>query len=231
VVVMRRLALLLVGLAGLAVLASSCGSASGSGAAPNLIVFSSDRALPPEAEAESFDTRRLDLYLMNADGSHVKRLTKNFLTDVFPAVSRDGRHVAFTRDIHGYAQVFVMDIGGGHVRMLTHTHANNGLPAWSPDGRLIAFATDRNGPNEGDEIYVMNADGSDQQPITRSLPFTKDAWPSWAPDGRRLAFARETASGSAIYAVNVDGTGLRRVTRQTQSLDTQPAWSPRATCS
>src|SRR6266545_171636 len=100
----------------------------------------------------------------------VRRLTSNSLTDVFPAVSRDGKHIALTRDIAGYAQVFVMDVHGRHVRKLTHTHANSGLPAWSPDGRQIAFATDRNAPDDGDEIYVMNSDGTGQRAVTRNLP-------------------------------------------------------------
>jgi Tol biopolymer transport system component len=226
VVVKRRCAFSLVGVAALVLLASACGGGTRAGPAQNLIVFSSDRALPPQAEADGYDTRRLDLYLMRADGSHVRRLTRNFLTDVFPAVSRDGTKIAFTRDLHGYAQVFVLELRDGKVRMLTHAHANSGLPAWSPDGKRIAFASDRNGPGEGDEIWVMGADGSAQRPVTRNLPSASDAWPSWAPDGRRLAFARETPSESAIFVVNVDGSGLRRLTRQQQSLDTQPAWSP-----
>ena len=222
---MRRGALLLV-CAVAAILAASCGGSAGFGPAANMIAFSSDRALPPQAELGDFDTRRLDLYLMDARGMHLRRLTKNYLTDVFPAVSRDGKHIAFTRDIRGYGQVFVLDLRDGAVHMLTHAHANSGLPAWSPDGNLIAFATDRKSPREGDEIWVMNADGSAQQPVTRTLPSTNDGWPSWAPDGKRIAFARETAADSAIYAVNLDGSNLERLTRQKQSLDTQPAWSP-----
>jgi TolB protein len=190
-----------------------------------VIAFSSDRGLPPMSEADNFDTRRLDLYLMNADGSHVRRLTRNHLTDVFPAVSRDGTRVAFTRDLHGYAQVFVLDLRSRKVRMLTHARANSGLPAWSPDGRMIAFATDRNAPG-GDVIYVMNADGSDQRAVTHNLPHVNDGWPSWAPDGKRLAFARETGAGSAIYTVGIAGDGLKRLTKDENAVDTQPAWSP-----
>jgi TolB protein len=119
-----------------------------------------------------------------------------------------------------------MNLRDGSVRMLTHARANSGLPAWSPDGRMIAFATDRNAPDEGDEIWIMNDDGSAPQPVTRTLRSASDGWPSWAPDGKRLAFARGTPSDTAIFVVNVDGSGLRRLTRQQQSLDTQPAWSP-----
>ena len=211
--------------AGLIALASSCGGSSNAVVSSRLIAFSSDRGLPPRSEAEDFDTRRLDLYLMDADGSNVERLTRNALTDVFPAVAHDGRRVAFTRDIHGYAQVFVIDLRDRTVRMLTHARANSGLPAWSPDGRLIAFATDRNAPG-GDVIYVMNADGSGQRQVTHNLPSVNDAWPSWAPDGKRLVFARETGAGSAIYTVGLAGDGLKRLTRDVSSLDTQPSWSP-----
>jgi len=211
--------------AGVAALASACGGATTRTLASHVIAFSSDRALPPQSEASDYDTRRLDLYLMNVDGSHLRRLTRNHLTDVFPAISRDGTRVAFNRDIGGYAQVFVLDLRSGKVRMLTHARANSGLPAWSPDGSRIAFATDRDAPG-GDVIFVMNADGSDQRAVTHTLPRVNDGWPSWAPDGRRIAFARETGGGSAIYTVGVDGSGLRRLTRDTSGLDTQPAWSP-----
>lgn len=216
----------LVGLGAVVALGASCAGTARVGSLADRIVFSSDRALPYASEADDFDTRRLDLYVMDADGRHVERLTTNFLTDVFPAVSRDGAHIALTRDIDGFAQVFVMDADGRHVRELTSAHGNSGLPAWSPDGRRIAFATDRNAPDEGDEIYVMNADGGSVRAVTRTLPTVRDAWPSWSPDGKRLVFARESGSGSAIFVVNADGSGLRRLTREPNAVDTQPSWSP-----
>jgi TolB protein len=225
--VIRRRAFRAVGISTLIVLASSCaGEETGVGPEFRGIVFASDQGLPPEAEEGDYDTRRLDLYAMDASGRNVRRLTRNFATDVFPSLSSDGKRIAFTRDIGGYAQVFVMDSLGRHVRRLTDGHANNGLPAWSPDGRRIAFATDRNSPVDGDEIYVMDADGGGERPVTRTFHGVDDAWPSWAPDGKQLVFARETPGGSAIYTVNVDGTHLRRLSRDTRALETQPAWSP-----
>jgi TolB protein len=223
-----RRAVVLAVAAGFAAVASSCGGKTAATVSPHVIAFSSDRALPPASEAADFDTRRLDLYLMNADGTHLERLTRNALTDVFPAVAHDGTRIAFTRDIEGYAQVFVMDLRDREVHMLTHARANSGLPAWSPDGRRIAFATDRNAPG-GDVIFVMNADGSDQHAVTHTLPRVNDAWPTWSPDGKRIAFARESGAGSAIYVVGVRGDGLTRLTKGASSLDTQPAWAPDGT--
>jgi TolB protein len=69
---------------------------------------------------------------------------------------------------------------------------------------------------------VMRADG------TRARKLTHDggcyANPAWSPDGKRLAFEREGASGPSVWTKNVNGTGLRRLTRG--HLDTGPAWSP-----
>src|SRR4029079_4643843 len=73
--------------AGLRALAASCGGGADVSVASHVIAFSSDRALPPRSEAADFDTRRLDLYLMNADGSHLERLTSPGLTDGFATVA------------------------------------------------------------------------------------------------------------------------------------------------
>jgi Tol biopolymer transport system component len=93
-------------------------------------------------------------------------------------------------------------------------------PAWSPDGRKLAFVSERDG---NAEIYVMNADGSEQENLTRQP--ASDSHPSWSPDGRKLAFVSRRDGNSEIYVMNADGSGLRNLTR-TPSADRDPAWSP-----
>ncbi len=93
-------------------------------------------------------------------------------------------------------------------------------PAWSPDGRKLAFVSRRDGNSE---IYVINADGSGQENLTRQP--ASDSHPSWSPDGRKLAFVSRRDGNSEIYVMNADGSGLRNVTR-TPSNDLDPAWSP-----
>lgn len=94
----------------------------------------------------------------------------------------------------------------------------NELPAWSPDGSAIAFHSTR----ERNGIWVMDANGGNQQPLTR--PFTGDAWPTWSPDGRKIAFARFEGDGFQIYVMNADGTGAMRLI--TEGSNFEPVWSP-----
>jgi TolB protein len=81
------------------------------------------------------------------------------------------------------------------------------MPDFSPSGRRIAFTSNR---DQQGEIYVMNADGSGQQRLTRRAG---DDWaPAFSPDGARIAF---TQLPGTIWTMNADGTGLRKLTAGT----------------
>jgi TolB protein len=112
---------------------------------------------------------------------------------------------------------------GDHILRLLHGTITPGdvqTPAWSPDGRKLAFVSQRDGNSE---IYVMNADGSAQENLTRQP--ASDSHPSWSRDGQKLAFVSRRDGNSEIYVMNADGSGLRNLTR-TASHDLDPAWSP-----
>src|SRR6185436_11226570 len=75
---------------------------------------------------------------------------------------------------------------GDHILELIYGKSTPGdvqTPAWSPDGRKLAFVSERDG---NAEIYVMNADGSAQENLTRQP--ANDSHPAWSPDGRKIAF-------------------------------------------
>ena len=172
---------------------------------------------------------------MNADGSGLRRLTRDPASDVFPVWSPDGRKIAFTRS-HAPTEgrgppesdVYVINVDGSGERNLTGDGVSGG-PVWSPDGQKIAFTSGRDASGLwGGSIYVMNADGSGQRRLARDAGFVL----GWSPDGRKIAFTRAGGRGRGgpaavyIYVMNADGSGLRRLTRMAQVNYSLPSWSP-----
>ena len=103
--------------------------------------------------------RSYEIYVMNADGSGLARLTDNGVGDFSPAWSPDGQRIAFHSDRDGNYDIYVMNADGSGLARLTYD--GGGGPSWSPDGQRIAFFSDRDGNYD---IYVMNAVGEPLPP-------------------------------------------------------------------
>src|SRR6185503_7112081 len=92
-----------------------------------------------------------------------------------------------------------------------------------PSNGRIAFDSNRTG---NDEIFVMNADGSNQ--INLSNNPAHDNNPSWSPDGKKIAFVSNRDGNDEIYVMNADGSNQTRLTNN-GSADRTPSWSPDGT--
>jgi TolB protein len=159
-----------------------------------------------------------EVYIMNADGSGQRRLTRNPARDGGPVWSPDGRKIALTREwSNGRREIYVMNADGSGQRSLTPARSGSFSPAWSPDGRKIAF-TAGNPPAPPDGIFVMNADGSEQRGLTQH-----GGGPAWSPDGQMIAFG-SGATTAELHVMNADGNGKRKLTRH--GWGTPFAWSP-----
>ncbi|HLK59086.1 MAG TPA: hypothetical protein VKU00_21170 [Chthonomonadaceae bacterium] len=155
----------------------------------------------------------LEIYVMNADGSNLTRLTHSSATDESPTWSPDGSKIAFNRFYSGHSGIYVMNADGSNQKQLTDNPQDNS-PAWSPDGSKIAFRR----YNGNSTIYVMNADGSN---LTSLSPLSDLVGPpSWSPDGSKIAY--NSFLDSHIYVINVDGSQLTSLTNNGGS----PTWSP-----
>jgi Tol biopolymer transport system component len=164
-----------------------------------------------------------EIYVMNADGSGVTRLTDNPAADEDPAWSPDGTRLVFTSTRDGNYDLYVMNADGSGVTRLTTDPSRDESPAWC--GRRIAFESDRDLPQFPD-IYVMNDDGTGVTRLTAGAAFDKQ--PAWSPTCDRIAFTTDPSGNVEVYVMNADGTGVTRLTNSV-GYDQDPAWSPDGT--
>jgi Tol biopolymer transport system component len=160
-----------------------------------------------------------EIYVMNADGTGVTRLTRNAAEDLEPAWSPGGKKLAFVSNRAGNNEIYAMNADGTGVIRLTNNAAVDKAPAWSPNGSKIAFVSNR--ADQHDEIYVMNANGSGVTQLTKNLAeqgcntcqgAAVEA-PAWSPDGAKIAFLRRATIFSwDIDIMNPNGSGVTRLT-------------------
>jgi TolB protein len=185
-----------------------------------------------------------DIYTSKPDGSDLRRLTDSPGYDAEATLSPDGKTIVFTSTRDGDLDIYTMDVDGSNVRRLTNTVGYDGGPFFSPDNTMIVYRASRpeSAEEEADykklladglvrpthlEIWVMNADGSNQHQVT-SLGAANFA-PYFHPDGHRIIFASNhlnpTSRNFDLFLVNLDGTGVVQVTTDTD-FDGFPMFSP-----
>jgi Tol biopolymer transport system component len=159
-----------------------------------------------------------DLYVMDADGGNVIRLT--FDTAYHGSWSPDGSQITYMSPGTGIEQIYVMRADGSHIQQLTSGAYPSDFPQWSPDGSKIVY-------NMAGHFWVMKADGSNETPIG---PFAVNNGASWSPDGNRLLYsATDATETEQLFVMNTDGTGVTQLTYGQGFFHTLPTWSPDGT--
>lgn len=148
-----------------------------------------------------------ELYLMDADGANMRRLTNSPGSDWYPSWCPDGTRIAFVSERDGDKEVYVMNADGSGQQNVTLSPGADSQPAWSPKGGQIAFRSDREGVSQ---ILLMAPDGFDLRVIP-GLPSSSHE-PTWSPSGTQLA----VRTRSDIRIMEVDGTEVARL---------DPGWS------
>ncbi|HOF87774.1 MAG TPA: PA14 domain-containing protein, partial [Armatimonadota bacterium] len=162
--------------------------------------------------------KNTELYSMKPDGADQRRITSNFYPDMMPALSRDGRRVAFVADTaNGNRDIYTM-VMGGRPRQLTTDAGMDLLPVISPDGKQVAFQTNRNGRWE---IFAVNVDGTGEAPLVEGV-----AWsPAYSPDGKKLLFLSSRGGQTDLYQMLLETQEVIRVTN-TPDVESNPLYSP-----
>lgn len=194
------------------------------------------RAAPPYPgrEAERTAARLDSLGLRTMAGRRVLARERGAgTTNLAPALSPDGRHVAFfsERDLFGI-DLFLADAHSGEVlKKLQSVESDAHLDAlrfinsagtWSPDGQKFAFVVFVQGDNE---IAVLDVASRqiERRIRIRNIDALRD--PAWSPDGRRLAFTGLEGGLANLFVVDIEGGTARQLTSD-RHMDVQPAWSP-----
>ena len=189
-----------------------------------------------------------EIFSVRLDGRELHRLTFSPGYDAEATVSPNGKKIVFTSLRDGDIDLYSMNIDGTGLKRLTDDLGYDGGAFYSPDSKRIVYrAQHPQTPEEREayqallgrnlmessnlELFVMNADGSGKQQVTRNG--ASNFAPFFHPDGRRIIFASsgpEAAQAKGrpsfhLYLVNDDGTGLEQITVEGR-FNSFPMFSP-----
>lgn len=191
-----------------------------------------DGALNGRISFTSFRDGELgDIWTMNPDGTHLRKLTAGPLYDAQSDWSPDGHWIAFRRGPNASRRlgIWKMDLYGEQQRLLTEGDPavptqNTTQPAWTPDGNGLVFRATLP-PFPDSDIWWMDTEGHDRHLVSH-VP-GQQLYPSFSPDMSRIAFTTPVAPDDrAIFTMAPDGSDLVTVFDVPGAYDSAPNWSP-----
>jgi TolB protein len=191
-------------------------------------------ALPQEDNSSAFNEGTIIISLNEAGNYHLfafqsfdypyTRLTSGPWDDITPALSPDGRWLAFSSNRSGAWDLYLLDLHNGDITRLTDNPHFEASPSWSPDGNLLAYER----YNDNSEIMIRSV-FDDRVRINLSEHPAADYQPSWSPEGRQVAFISNRSGEHEVWLANFDIFDEHRFTNISQSSGIQeshPIWSP-----
>lgn len=163
-----------------------------------LIAFASNRRAYSEPlseeEAALFKENPaslIDIYIMNADGSNVKRLTHTNTYDGGPFFSPDGKRIVWRRFSENgrEAEIFTMNIDGSDQKQITRLNKMSWAPFYHPSNQYIIFSTNVHG-HQNFELYIVDVEGK-EEPVRVTDMEGFDGLPVFTPDGQHITWTSD----------------------------------------
>jgi TolB protein len=182
----------------------------------------------PDGTRLSFVSSRggnFDVYVMNADGTNVTRLTDHPANDFDPIWMPDGQSLIFSSERDSRSDLYRLWIKDRRVDRLTNHFVGRAImPSVSADGKSVAFAAQTLQRLQFWEFQIHVLDLATGK--TRALDNSGGAcWPSWSPDGRHLANVLLAKEPSTIQIRNADGGAARELAANPKLWNYYPDWS------
>jgi TolB protein len=171
------------------------------------------------------DAGHYHLFAYSPQSLPLTRLTSGEWDDITPALSPDGKRVAFASHCNGYWDIYTLDLETGETTRLTDTLEYDGAPSWSPsDGAFISYESYVDGNLD---IFIRSATDPTQAPIRLTQDSATDSSPAWSPQGRQIAFVSNRSSEPEIWVADLDQAGESiNISGDSKSTVSHPAWSP-----
>lgn len=166
-----------------------------------------------------------DLWEIDADGTLVRRLTDDDFMDRDPAVSRDGRQLAYVSDRSGRAQVWRRDLATGDMEQLTDEMGSAARPSWSAAGDRVAYVALADSTSAGPTLRVVDVATRHGTMVADAIPAA--GTPAWSPDDAHLALASRDGANARLLLFPLSGGALRRAVLPNETIadDAQAQWS------
>ena len=163
------------------------------------------------------------IYMANADGSGIRRLTNTRAVEVEPKVNpKTGNEIVFVSGRGGGSpQVYRMNSDGADVQRLSTGEGQATNPSWNPQGTHVAFAWTRGYDPGNFNIFVMDVNTREFVQLTSGAGRNEN--PTWAPDGKHIVFSSDRGGRSQIWSMLADGSQVRQLT--SAGINEKPAWS------
>lgn len=157
-----------------------------------------------------------EIFSMKPDGTDVKQLTENDLSEGYPCVSPDGSEIAFSADVLADSEIFTMPVDGNTDPVqLTENESNDFDPCWSPNGQKLIYWS-----ATGESSFLQKMDASGGNPVQITPTNGHFAHPVWSVTGRIAA-----DRNAEIVTLKPDGSDVKRLTHNDVT-DFLPDWSP-----